>query len=145
MAEVKAITDFADTKTMEMIDAIKAGLLVTIGAEVDDAYMGELKKLVLHQDAIDKYGKDLKIVYTPLHGTGNIPARRILSDLGFENVYVVPEQELPDGNFPTVDYPNPEAKEAFALALDLAKKVDADLVLATDPDADRLGVYAKAS
>ena len=143
MAEVKAITDFADTKTMEMIDAIKAGLLVTIGAEVDDAYMGELKKLVLHQDAIDKYGKDLKIVYTPLHGTGNIPARRILSDLGFENVYVVPEQELPDGNFPTVDYPNPEAKEAFALALDLAKKVDADLVLATDPDADRLGVYAK--
>ena len=145
MAEVKAITDFADTKTMEMIDAIKAGLLVTIGAEVDDAYMGELKKLVLHQDAIDKYGKDLKIVYTPLHGTGNIPARRILSDLGFENVYVVPEQELPDGNFPTVDYPNPEAKEAFALALDLAKKVDADLVLATDPDADRLGVYAKDS
>ena len=143
MAEVKAITDFADTKTMEMIDAIKAGLLVTIGAEVDDAYMGELKKLVLHQDAIDKYGKDLKIVYTPLHGTGNIPARRILSDLGFENVYVVPEQELPDGNFPTVDYPNPEAKEAFALALDLAKKVDADLVLATDPDADRLGVYVK--
>ena len=118
MAEVKAITDFADTKTMEMIDAIKAGLLVTIGAEVDDAYMGELKKLVLHQDAID---------------------------LGFENVYVVPEQELPDGNFPTVDYPNPEAKEAFALALDLAKKVDADLVLATDPDADRLGVYAKDS
>ncbi len=94
MAEVKAITDFADTKTMEMIDAIKAGLLVTIGAEVDDAYMGELKKLVLHQDAIDKYGKDLKIVYTPLHGTGNIPARRILSDLGFEKVYVVPEQEL---------------------------------------------------
>ena len=143
MAEVKAITDFADTKTMEMIDAIKAGLLVTIGAEVDDAYMGELKKLVLHQDAIDKYGKDLKIVYTPLHGTGNIPARRILSDLGFENVYVVPEQELPDGNFPTVAYPNPEAKEAFALALDLAKKVDADLVLATDPDADRLGVYVK--
>ena len=145
MAEVKAITDFADTKTMEMIDAIKAGLLVTIGAEVDDAYMGELKKLVLHQDAIDKYGKDLKIVYTPLHGTGNIPVRRILSDLGFENVYVVPEQELPDGNFPTVAYPNPEAKEAFALALDLAKKVDADLVLATDPDADRLGVYAKDS
>ena len=143
MAEVKAITDFADTKTMEMIDAIKAGLLVTIGAEVDDAYMGELKKLVLHQDAIDKYGKDLKIVYTPLHGTGNIPARRILSDLGFENVYVVPEQELPDGDFPTVSYPNPEAKEAFALGLALAKEKDADLVLATDPDADRLGVYVK--
>ena len=145
MAEVKAITDFADTKTMDMNEAIKAGLLVTIGAEVDDAYMAELKKLVINQDAIDKYGKELKIVYTPLHGTGNIPARRILAELGFENVYVVPEQELPDGEFPTVEYPNPEAKEAFTLALDLAKKVDADVVLATDPDADRLGVYAKDS
>ncbi len=143
MAEVKAITNFADTKTMDMVDAIKAGLLVTIGAEVDDAYLGELKKLVLHQEAIDKYGKDLKIVYSPLHGTGNIPVRRILDELGFENVYVVPEQELPDGEFPTVDYPNPEAKEAFALALKLAEEIDADLVLATDPDADRLGVYAK--
>ena len=145
MAEVKAITDFADTKTMDMDEAIKAGLLVTIGAEVDDAYMAELKKLVINQDAIDKYGKELKIVYTPLHGTGNIPARRILAELGFESVYVVPEQELPDGEFPTVEYPNPEAKEAFTLALDLAKKVDADVVLATDPDADRLGVYAKDS
>ena len=145
MAEVKAITDFADTKTMDMDEAIKAGLLVTIGAEVDDAYMAELKKLVINQDAIDKYGKELKIVYTPLHGTGNIPARRILAEHGFENVYVVPEQELPDGEFPTVEYPNPEAKEAFTLALDLAKKVDADVVLATDPDADRLGVYAKDS
>ena len=145
MAEVKAITDFADTKTMDMDEAIKAGLLVTIGAEVDDAYMAELKKLVINQDAIDKYGKELKIVYTPLHGTGNIPARRILAELGFENVYVVPEQELPDGEFPTVEYPNPEAKEAFTLALDLAKKVDPDVVLATDPDADRLGVYAKDS
>ncbi|MDD6405693.1 MAG: phospho-sugar mutase [Clostridiales bacterium] len=145
MAEVKAITDFADTKTMDMVEAKKKGLLVTIGSEVDDAYMGELKKLILNQDAIDKYGKDLKIVYTPLHGTGNIPVRRILKEIGFENVYVVPEQELPDGEFPTVEYPNPEAKEAFTLALDLAKKVDADLVLATDPDADRLGCYAKDS
>lgn len=145
MAEVKAITDFADTKTMDMVEAKKKGLLVTIGSEVDDAYMGELKKLILNQDAIDKYGKDLKIVYTPLHGTGNIPGRRILKEIGFENVYVVPEQELPDGDFPTVEYPNPEAKEAFALALKLAKEVDADLVLATDPDADRLGCYAKDS
>ena len=121
------------------------GLLLTIGSEVDDAYMGELKKLILNQDAIDKYGKDLKIVYTPLHGTGNIPVRRILKEIGFENVYVVPEQELPDGESPTVEYPNPEAKEAFTLALKLAKEVDADLVLATDPDADRLGCYAKDS
>lgn len=145
MAEVKAITDFADTKTMDMVEAKKKGLLVTIGSEVDDAYMGELKKLILNQDAIDKYGKDIKIVYTPLHGTGNIPVRRILKEIGFENVYVVPEQELPDGDFPTVEYPNPEAKETFALALKLAKEVDADLVLATDPDADRLGCYAKDS
>lgn len=145
MAEVKSITDFADTKTMDMVEAKKKGLLVTIGSEVDDAYMGELKKLILNQDAIDKYGKDLKIVYTPLHGTGNIPVRRILKEIGFENVYVVPEQELPDGEFPTVEYPNPEAKEAFTLALKLAKEVDADLVLATDPDADRLGCYAKDS
>ncbi len=145
MAEVKAITDFADTKTMDMVEAKKKGLLVTIGSEVDDAYMGELKKLILNQDAIDKYGKDLKIVYTPLHGTGNIPVRRILKEIGFENVYVVPEQELPDGEFPTVEYPNPEAKEAFTLALKLAKEVGADLVLATDPDADRLGCYAKDS
>lgn len=143
MAEVKDITDFADTKTMDMDEAIQAGLLITIGSEVDDAYIAELKKLVLHKQAIDEVGKDLKIVYTPLHGTGNIPARRVLAELGFQNVYVVPEQELPDGNFPTVAYPNPEAKEAFTLALKLAKEVDADLVLATDPDADRLGIYAK--
>ncbi len=143
MDEVKAITDLSTCKTMDKAEAEKAGLYVTIGAEVDDAYIAELKKLVLHQDAIDTYGKDIKIVYTPLHGTGNIPARRILKEIGFENVYVVPEQELPDGEFPTVSYPNPEAAEAFELALKLAKEKDADLVLATDPDADRLGVYVK--
>ena len=143
MDEVKAITDLSTCKTMSREDAEKAGLYVTIGAEVDDAYIAELKKLVIHQDCIDKYGKDIKIVYTPLHGTGNIPARRILKEIGFENVYVVPEQELPDGEFPTVSYPNPEAAEAFELALKLAKEKDADLVLATDPDADRLGVYVK--
>lgn len=143
MAEVKAITDLSTCKTMDKEAAEKAGLYVTIGAEVDDVYIAELKKLVLHQDCIDKYGKELKIVYTPLHGTGNIPARRVLKEIGFENVYVVPEQELPDGEFSTVSYPNPEAAEAFELALKLAKEKDADLVLATDPDADRLGVYVK--
>jgi phosphoglucomutase len=143
MAEVKAITDLSACKTMDKEAAEKAGLYVTIGAEVDDVYIAELKKLVLHQDCIDKYGKELKIVYTPLHGTGNIPARRVLKEIGFENVYVVPEQELPDGEFPTVSYPNPEAAEAFELALKLAREKDADLVLATDPDADRLGVYVK--
>lgn len=145
MDEVKAVTDFANVKTMDKDEAVKAGLYVQIGKDVDDRYMEELKKLVIRQDCIDKYGKDIKVVYTPLHGTGNIPARRILKEIGFENVYVVPQQELPDGNFPTVDYPNPEAKPAFKLALELAAKVDADLVLATDPDADRLGVYAKDS
>jgi len=142
MKEVKSIT-VQDAKTMSKQEAINNGLYEIIGKEVDDAYMAELRKLVIHQDTIDKYGKELKIVYSPLHGTGNIPARRILSELGFENVYVVPEQELPDGEFPTVSYPNPESAEAFELALKLAKEKDADLVLATDPDADRLGVYVK--
>lgn len=143
MAEVKAITDFAAAKTMSKDEAVKAGLYEVIGAAIDDRYMAELKKQVKNPDAIKEMQKDIKIVYTPLHGTGNIPARRILKELGFENVYVVPEQELPDGEFPTVSYPNPEAAEAFELALKLAKEKDADLVLATDPDADRLGVYVK--
>lgn len=142
MREVKAIT-VQDAKTMPKQEAIHEDLYESIGKEIDDAYIAELKKLVIHQECIDKYGSELKIVYTPLHGTGNIPARRILRELGFENVYVVPEQELPDGDFPTVSYPNPEAAEAFELALKLAKEHDADLVLATDPDADRLGVYVK--
>ena len=143
MGEVKAISDWNTVKTMDKAEAEKAGLFEVIGKEVDDAYMAELKKQVIHMDAIQAEGKNLKIVYTPLHGTGNIPARRILKELGFENVYVVKEQELPDGDFLTVSYPNPEAAEAFELGLKLAKEVDADLVLATDPDADRLGVRVK--
>lgn len=143
MAEVKAVTDYATVKTMDKESAKEAGLYENIGAAVDDRYIAELKKQVKNPELIKEYQKDLKIVYTPLHGTGNIPARRILRELGFENVYVVPEQELPDGEFPTVSYPNPEAAEAFELALKLAKEKDADLVLATDPDADRLGVYVK--
>ena len=143
MGEVKSISDWNTVKTMDKAEAEKADLFQVIGKEVDDAYMAELKKQVIHMDAIEKEGKNLKIVYTPLHGTGNIPARRILKELGFENVYVVKEQELPDGDFPPVSYPNPEAAEAFELGLKLAKEVDADLVLATDPDADRLGVRVK--
>ena len=143
MDEVKKVTDYAAVKTMPLDEAKTAGLYQVIGADIDDPYIAELKKLVLHQDCIDKVGGELKIVYTPLHGTGNVPVRRVLKELGFKNVYVVPEQELPDGDFPTVSYPNPEAAEAFELALKLAKEKDADLVLATDPDADRLGVYVK--
>lgn len=143
IGEVNAIKDYAEIKKMTTEEAKAAGLYEVIGKEIDDKYMEALKKLVLHPEAIKQMASYLKIVYTPLHGTGNVPVRRVLKELGFEQVTVVPEQELPDGNFPTVSYPNPEDKKAFALALDLAKKVDADLVLATDPDADRLGVYAK--
>ncbi len=143
IAEVNAVTDFASIKMMEREEAEKKGLFKVIGREIDDRYMEELKKLVLSPDSIRKEADSLRIVYTPLHGTGNLPVRRILSELGFANVQVVPEQELPDGDFPTVSYPNPEDPDAFALALKLAEETDADLVLATDPDADRLGVYAK--
>ncbi|MCI9098979.1 MAG: phospho-sugar mutase [Lachnospiraceae bacterium] len=143
MDEVQKVTDYNQVFTMDKEAAIAQGKYQVIGQEADDAYMEELKKQVLHMDAIKAEGRNLKIVYTPLHGTGNLPARRILKELGFENVYVVPEQELPDGNFPTVSYPNPEADEAFTLGLELARKMDADLVLATDPDADRLGVRVK--
>ncbi len=145
MAEVKKVTDYNDVKTMDKEAAKAAGLYVVIGQDIDDPYIEELKSQVIHWDAIKAVQKDIKIVYTPLHGTGNIPARRVLKEIGFENVYVVPEQELPDGEFPTVSYPNPEAAEAFTLGLKLAKEIDADLVLATDPDADRLGVYVKDS
>ena len=143
MSEVKAVTDYNTVKTMDKDAAIASGNYEIIGADIDDKYMEQLKKQVKHLDAIKEVGDQMKIVYTPLHGTGNIPARRILKEIGFNNVYVVPEQELPDGEFPTVSYPNPEAAEAFELGLKMAKDMEADLVLATDPDADRLGVYVR--
>ncbi len=142
--EVKKVEDYGSIKKISQEEAESKGLFNVVGKEIDDKYMDVLEKLVLNPDVIKKQ-KDLKIVYTPLHGTGNKPVRTILKRLGFENVYVVKEQELPDGDFPTVDYPNPEDPKAFKLALDLAKEKDADIVLATDPDADRLGVYAKDS
>lgn len=141
--EVMAITDLSSVKTMSAQEAVSAGLYQIIGREIDDKYIAQVKAQVVNQAAIDKMQDQITIVYTPLHGTGNIPARRVMKELGFTHVYVVPEQELPDGNFPTVSYPNPEATEAFELGLALAKEKDADLVLATDPDADRLGVYVK--
>jgi len=143
MAEVNAVNDFSLVKTITKEEALQKGLYKIIGKEIDDKYIEALKSLVLDKESIDKYGKEIKIVYSPLHGTGNIPVRRVLKELGFENVYVVKEQELPDGEFPTVSYPNPEAEEAFTLGLKLANEVDADLILATDPDADRLGVYLR--
>ena len=145
ISEVNAITDYSRVRTMTRQDAEEAGLYQVIGPEMDDAYIENLKKLVIHPEILREEAAGLKIVYTPLHGTGNLPVRRVLSELGFSQVYVVKEQELPDGGFPTVSYPNPEDKNAFTLAIRLAEEVDADLILATDPDADRLGVYAKDS
>ena len=141
--KVRSITDFKEIKTISKEEAIQKGLFNVIGKEMDDKYIETLKSKILNPEIVREQGKELKIVYTPLHGTGNTIAERLLNELGFKNVYVVPEQAKPDGNFPTVDYPNPEDKKAFKLALELAKKVDADVVLATDPDADRLGIYAK--
>ena len=141
--KVRNITDFKEIKTISKEEAIKKGLFNLIEKEMDDKYIATLKSHILNSEIVEKEGKELKIVYTPLHGTGNTIVERLLNELGFKNVYVVPEQAKPDGNFPTVDYPNPEDKKAFKLALELAKKVDADVVLATDPDADRLGIYAK--
>lgn len=141
--EVKAVTDYHTVKTMDKEKAVKAGLYQVIGKEIDDAYMEELKKQIIHPEVIQEMADEIKIVYTPFNGTGNMPVRRILKELGFKNVYVVPEQENPDPEFTTLDYPNPEDPKAFTLALKLAKEKDADIVLATDPDADRLGIYAK--
>lgn len=145
MDEVLAITDLSSCKTMSREAAEAAGLYITIGKEVDDAYISCVKETIINKDVIRETQDDIKIVYTPLHGTGHVPVRRILDELGFTQVYEVPEQAEPDGDFPTVKYPNPESKAAFELALKLAEEKNADLVLATDPDADRLGVYARDS
>ncbi|WMC91770.1 phospho-sugar mutase [Kineothrix sp. MB12-C1] len=142
IAEVKNVTNYHDVKTMDKEKAIEAGLYQVIGKEIDDAYMEELKKQIIHPEIIKEVSDEIKIVYSPFNGTGNLPVRRILSELGFKHVYVVPEQEMPDPDFTTLDYPNPEDPKAFELALKLAKEKDADIVLATDPDADRLGIYA---
>ena len=141
--EVLAIEDLSTVKTTDEASATAAGKYEVIGREIDDKYIAQVKAQVVNQKAIDEMQDQISIVYTPLHGTGNIPARRVMKELGFTHVYVVPEQELPDGDFPTVSYPNPEAAEAFSLGLKLAGEKNADLVLATDPDADRLGVYVK--
>ena len=145
ITEVRNVTDYADIKTISEEEAREKGLYNVIGKEIDDRYIEELKKCVLNPEIIKEQGKKLKIVYTPLHGAGNEMVQRILKELGFENVYVVPEQEKPDGDFPTVSYPNPEDPKAFKMALELAKEKDADVVLATDPDSDRLGIYSKDS
>ena len=143
IAKVRAVENFTQIKEISEEEAKNKGLLNFVGKEMDDKYIEKLKSLVLNPDIVKEQGKKLKVVYTPLHGTGNMVAERLLKEIGIENLYVVPEQKEPDGNFPTVDYPNPEDPKAFTLALELAKKVDADVVLATDPDADRLGIFTK--
>ena len=143
IAKVRAVESFSEIKQMSEEEAKSKGLLNFVGTEMDDKYIEKLKSLILNPEIVKEQGKKLKVVYTPLHGTGNMVAERLLKEIGIENLYVVPEQKEPDGNFPTVDYPNPEDPKAFTLALELAKKVDADVVLATDPDADRLGIFAK--
>ncbi len=145
IAKVRAVESFSEIKQMSEEEAKNKGLLNFVGKEMDDLYIEKLKSLILNPEIVKEQGKKLKVVYTPLHGTGNMVAERLLKEIGIENLYVVPEQKEPDGNFPTVDYPNPEDPKAFKLALELAKKVDADVVLATDPDADRLGIFAKDS
>ncbi len=145
ISKVRAVQNFSEIKQISQEEAVQKDLLHIIGTEMDDKYLNVLKNSVLNPDIMKEQGKKLKVVYTPLHGTGNTVTERLLKELGLENVYVVPEQKEPNGNFPTVDYPNPEDKKAFKLALELAKKVEADVVLATDPDADRLGIFAKDS
>ena len=142
ITEVKNVTDYHTVKTMDKDEAVAKGLYNVIGSEIDDKYMVELKKQIIHPEIITRMAEDIRIVYTPFNGTGNKPVRRILKELGFKNVYVVPEQENPDPKFTTLEYPNPEDPKAFELALKLAREVNADIVLATDPDADRLGIYA---
>ncbi len=143
ISKVRAVEKYSEIREITKEEAEQKGLLKIVGTEMDDKYLDVLKNLVLNPDIMKEEGKELKVVYTPLHGTGNTIAERLLTELGMKNVYVVPEQKDPDGNFPTVDYPNPEEKKAFKLALELAEKVGADVVLATDPDADRLGIFAK--
>ncbi len=140
--KVREVIDYHTVKTMGEADAKEAGLLTVIGKEIDDAYMAELKKQIIHPELIQKMAEEITIVYTPLHGTGLVPVTRVLEELGFKRVYVVKEQADPDPEFTTLEYPNPEDPKAFALAIKLAKEVKADIILATDPDADRLGVYA---
>lgn len=143
--KVRAVENFSEIKEITREEAEEKGLFNIIGTEMDDKYLNILKDKVLNPEIVKEQGKELKVVYTPLHGTGNTIAERLLNEIGIENVYVVPEQKEPNGEFPTVSYPNPEDRNAFKLALDLANKVDADVVLATDPDADRLGIFAKDS
>ncbi|KPI49275.1 phosphoglucomutase [Clostridioides difficile] len=145
IAEVNKIDDYSIIKTLDFEEALSKNLITILDNEVEDEFIKAVKKQVLRQNIIDEYGKKLKIIYTPIHGTGNKPVRRVLNECGFENVTVVKEQELPDSNFSTVKYPNPEEKSVFNIAIEMAKSNGADLIIGTDPDCDRVGVVVKNS
>ncbi|MDO5557148.1 MAG: phospho-sugar mutase [Clostridia bacterium] len=141
--EVNNMVDYYGVKSIKKEEAIRKGLYNVIGKEMDDRYIEEIKKNLINIEAIKQQGKNVTIVYTPLHGTGARLVKRVLGELGFEKLFIVPEQEKPDGNFPTVDYPNPEDEKSFKMALNLAKEKNSDVVIATDPDADRIGIFVK--
>lgn len=143
LSYINNIKDFKEVKKMDKEEAIKSGLLNIIGEDVDKIYYQKVKDLIIRKDLVKNHGKDIKIIYTPIHGSGNIPVRRVLSELGFENTFVVKEQEMPNGNFPTAPYPNPEDPRVFKLALEMANDINPDLIFGTDPDCDRIGLVVK--
>lgn len=146
IAQIQQVDSFAAVKRMEQSEAERQGLLVWLGEEEDQAFIDTVADISMNREQIaSRLGEDFRIVYTPLHGTGNIPVRRVLEKIGFKHVHVVPEQEQPDAEFSTVKSPNPEEREAFTLAMQLGEKVDADILVGTDPDADRMGAVVKNS
>jgi phosphoglucomutase len=140
---VNKVDSFDKVKVMDIKEALDERLVSYIGEEIYTSYINRVKELTIRNDLVNKYGKDLKIIYTPIHGSGNIPVRRVLDELSYENVEVVKEQELPDGTFPTAPYPNPEDSKVFKLALEMAKDFNPDIILGTDPDCDRIGAVVK--
>lgn len=140
---VNGVKQLTKIKTMDLKEAKTKGLFNIIEEEIDKTYIENVKGLTIREELVKRQAENLKIIYTPIHGSGNIPVRRVLGELGYKNLYVVPEQEMPDGNFPTVEYPNPENKEVFKIALNMAQKINPDIIFGTDPDCDRIGVIVK--
>ncbi|MFT8341969.1 phospho-sugar mutase [Clostridium beijerinckii] len=142
---VKAVDDFSKIKSMDENVALEKGLLKYIGEDVDKVYYEKVKGLTIRTDLVKEKASNLNVIYTPIHGSGNVPVRTVLKELGYSNVKVVKEQEAPDGNFPTASYPNPENPDVFELALKMAKTENPDIIFGTDPDCDRIGLVVKDS
>ena len=143
LSYINNIDIFEDVKTISEEEAMEKGLLQYIGEDIDKVYIEKVKSLILRKELVNEKAKDLNIIYTPIHGSGLMPIKRVLTELGFEKLSIVKEQENPDGDFPTTPYPNPEAKQVFELALEMAKDINPDIIFGTDPDADRIGVIVK--